>query len=176
MSTATSIASRVPAANDDDRSAGHRFLFRFAREYAPRRLRQKRNGEAHAGQISAGYGEVARLTRAAAEQHRVKAVQLGNRQIAADIHTADKVDPFLPEEFDPPAHEFFWQLHVWNAEHEQSARFLRFFKHGHGKPVPVELVCGGQSGRAGADDCDGLSVSLLRRMRRNPAFFPSQIA
>ena len=116
---------------------------------------EKFHGEMNALEAAAFDGQIARLGGAGAEDDGIKLAQeIFGGIILADFGVGEKVDAFRRHLVDAALDEFFVQLHVGNAIHEQAAKTVGAFENGDEMPGAIELGGGAEAGRAGADDGD----------------------
>ena len=113
---------------------------------------------------------------AAGQQQRVViAAQVLDRDVDADIGIGAKLDAFGPHLVDAPPDARFFQLEVGNAVHQQPARAIGPLEDGHAMPGAIELLGGGQAGRAAADDGHPLAGARGGRLGHDPAFVEAAI-
>ena len=111
------------------------------------------------------------MGRAAGENDRVVfRKNVLRRDVRADIHARAEGYAFLTHDGNSSLDDAFFQLHVGNAVHQQTAHAVASFKHRDGMSSVIELVGCRESRRTRADDRDLLAGSHLRRLRLRPAF------
>ena len=125
----------------------------------------------HAGEVLARELGIARIFRAAGEQHGVElVVQRGEGLGDADIDAAMEDDAFGFHLLHAPVDMVLLHLEVGNAVAQQAAGLRLALKDVHVMADAGELLRGGEARRARADDRDALAGQLRRRLRLDPAF------
>ena len=109
-------------------------------------------GGIDAGQVLAGDVHEAGQARAAADEHRLKALckQLVHGLGLADDHVGFDVDPQLFQGVDLRLDDVLGQTEFRDAVHEHAARHVEGFKHAHLIAPPGQLACAGKARRAAA--------------------------
>ena len=132
--------------------------------------------EVHAVELAARHRQVARHARARREHDGVVALeQLGRLDVDADVDAVAELDALLGELAEAPLDDGLLDLEVGDAETEKPAARLVALEHGDGVPRAVQLLRGGETRRAGADDGDAPARALARRLRDDPALLPGAV-
>ena len=135
-------------------------------------LRQEIHGVVDAVEIAPGRlgEEVERLLRAAGEQQRVVAVlELLGRDRLADVRIAMEGDAFRFHLLDAPVDDPLLHLEVGDAVAQQAAGLGVLLVDVHIMTGARELLGGGETGRAGADDGDRACRSSSPAARARPS-------
>ena len=175
---ADAIRPGVAAADDDDVLArgGNGGAIGVAVEPMFGLAVQKFHGEMDALQVPAFDGQIARLGRAGAEHDGVKfPQQIFRRIIFPDLGVGDEIDAFRRHLIDAALDQFFVQLHVGDAVHEQAAKTVGPFVNRDEMAGAIELGGGAKPGRAGADDRNFFAGARVRRFGLDPAFLPALV-
>ena len=139
-------------------------------------LRQKVHGEMHARQVAAGDGEVARLFRAARQDHRVMAVgDLLGGHGDADVDVIVEGDAFGLHLGDAAVDQALFQLEIGDAVAQQPAGLGGFLEDMDVVAGAGELLRRRQTRRAGADHRYAFAGLPDRRFRVDKTAFPGAI-
>ena len=108
--------------------------------------------------------------RAAGEQERVGvALDVRDGHVDADVGAGDEADALGLHLGEPAVEHPLLHLELGDAVAEQPADPVVALEDGHGVAGAVQLLGGGEAGRAGADDGDRLPVRDDRRLGPDPA-------
>ena len=117
-----------------------------------------------------GHRQVARHGRADGEHHRVVAVaQLLARDVGADRHAVAEPGALGLHLGQTPVEDRLLHLELGDAVAQQAAGPVGALVDGDGVAGPGQLLCGGQTGRPGADDGHRLAGEALGRLGRDVA-------
>ena len=109
----------------------------------------------HAAQLAAGHAQLARLLRAAGEQHGVELVaQLRDVQIAADVDAGLEVHALGLELAKAEVEHLLLQLEVGDAVAQQPTDAVVLLEHDDGVAEAAQLLRRGEPRGPGADDRD----------------------
>ena len=132
----------------------------------------------HALQVAALDRQVARLGRPGADDGGVVFFQEDLRlDIFADGGVADEFDAGVFHQLDAAEDDFlFVQLHVGDAIHQEAAGTVGALEDRDRVAGLVELLGGGKTGGAGADDGDFLAGADLGLLRNHPTLVPTAVS
>ena len=136
----------------------------------PVRPRQVLHRLVDAVQVAARDRQIARRRRAAGEHHGVElGAQLLGGDVDADVDAGAELGALGLHLLEPAVDVALLHLELGDAVAQQPADAVVALEDRHRVTGAGELLCGGQPGRAGADDGDRLAGQLLRRQRNDPA-------
>jgi hypothetical protein len=95
--------------------------------------------------------------------------------VSADFGVAFEYDAGFFHQFYPPCHYPFFQLEIGNPIAEQTTGFIISFEDGDGVTGGVELIGGGESGGAGADDGHFFAGTHGRMIGLNESFIEGNL-
>jgi hypothetical protein len=132
------------------------------------------HGEMDAVEGAAFDGEVAGFGGAGAEDDGVEfAEEAVGGVVAADVGLGVEDDALFFHLFDTLEDEFFVELHVGDAVHEEAAEAVGAFEDGDEVAGVVGLGGGAEAGGAGADDGDFFAGAKGGGVGLDPAFGPA---
>ncbi len=171
---ADAVGAGVAAADDDDVLAlgGDR----GDRQVALLHLvgeRQVLHRLVDAAELAAGHGQVAGGGGAGGDHDGVVALaQFGGVDVAADLHLRTELGALRAHLLDAAVDVALLHLELGDAVAQEPADTVGALVHGDGVPGAGQLLGGGEPGRAGADDGDGLAGEPLRGLRGDVAAVP----
>src|SRR6266545_4635697 len=170
---AEAVGAGVASADDDDAlvPGGDEVALRHHVALGAMILeRQVVHGEMDAVEIPARDGQVARPLGAPGEDDGVELLaEPLHGQALAHVDAGLEADPRRLHEPEAPLEEALLHLEFGNAVAQEPAHAIGLLEHGHGMPRAIELLGGGESGRARADHGHLLSRAHLRCFRGHPA-------
>ena len=124
--------------------------------------------------FTVGYREIARPFGAARQHDSVEfSQQFVHGDSDADFDARAEFHAFGCHLLDTAIDQMLFHFEIGNAIAQQSADAIVLLEQGHRMPGACELLRTGQAGGAGADNGHGLAGAMARRLRYDPAFFPS---
>src|SRR5947199_308159 len=155
---AQTVGARVAAADDDDALAGRADepLVGNLIALAPLVLEhQVLHREVDAGELASGDREIARPAGPTGQDERIEvAAERLDRHVHADVRARLETHAALLHELEPAVDEALLHLELGNAVAQEAADPVVTLEDGHEMAGAVELLGGGESGRARADDRD----------------------
>jgi len=122
-------------------------------------------------QLAPRHLQVARLARAARQQHAVEfPPQVIHRDVGPHLHAALEAHALLPEQVDPPLHHPLLELEVRNPVAQQPARMLRGLVHRHVETPQVQVGRRGQASRPAAHHRHLQAVARQHGPRKHAPF------
>src|SRR5690606_35125485 len=135
--------------------------------------RQVLHGLVDALELAAGHRKVARGGRADRQDDGVVALaQRGGRHVAADLDAGAELGALRAHLLDAAVDVPLLHLELGDAVPQQAADAVGPLVDGDGVAGPGQLLGGGQAGRAGADDGDGLAGQPLGDLRGDVTGLP----
>ena len=120
--------------------------------------------------------QIARLGCTAAQHDRVKVFhQLLGRNIDADFDATFEDDAFGLHQLNATRDDLLLKLHVGDTIHEETAWAVSALEERDEVTRFVELIRGGETGRARTDDGDFLAGALFWRLWLDPTFVPGLV-
>jgi hypothetical protein len=116
-------------------------------------LFQEIHGEMDTDEMAAGDGQIAGCGGPACQHDGMEfPEEVACADARADFRVAFEYDAGFFHQFYPPGHYPFFQFEIGNPIAEQTTGLIISFEDGDGVTGGIELIGGGQSGGAGADD------------------------
>src|SRR5688572_8237218 len=179
MRGAEAVRARVTAADDDDVLAVRgdelavRDLITLA---APVLQGEVIHRVVDASEVAPRYRQIARLTRAAGEQHRIVVVTQTTRgHVHADVDAGTEHHAFDLHHREAAIEMALLHLELGDAVAEQTADAIRLLEHRDRVAGAIELIGRREARRTRSDDGDLLPGPGGRRTRRHPALVPGAI-
>ena len=120
--------------------------------------------------------EVARHGAAASEAHGVElACEVADWHGSADMDSRLELHALVRHLVDAPLDYMLFELEVGYAEAEEAADAFGALEYGHVVSGAVQLLSGGESGRARSNDGDSLSRPPLRGPGHDPTVLPAPV-
>src|SRR6185312_1943303 len=171
------VRTRVPSSQNHDVLAFRRDLVDHGVASADAvLLGEVLHGEMHTGKVAARDREVARLEGAGRDDDGVVAcTQFAPADVHADVHASPEAGALglhLPQ---PVLDGLLLELEVRDAVAEKTTDAIIALENGNGVAGASELLSGGESGGAGADDGNGLAGQALRRVWLHPVVRPGLV-
>src|SRR5215467_396831 len=170
---AETVGARVAAADDDDPLAlrGDEPLVRNVIALTPPILeRQVLHRVMDPGELTPGNRQIAGPAGATGEDHRVEVAMQGpDRHVDADVSARPEPHAGLLHQREAAVDEALLHLELGNAVAQQPADPIVTLEHGHQVPGAVELLGGGEAGRARAHHGDCLAGAGRRSLDADPA-------
>jgi len=134
------------------------------------------HGEMDAVEMAAGDGQIAGCGGPARQYDGMEfPEEVTGADIGADFRVAFEYDTGFFHQFYPPGDHPFFQLEIGNSIAEKATGFIIPFEDGDGVTGGVELIGGGQSCRAGADDGYFFACPHGRMIGLHEAFVESDL-
>ena len=144
--------------------------------HQPVLLREIVHREVYAVELAVRDVEVTRHGAAAREAYGVElACEIAGGHGPADVDSRLELHALLRHLVDAPLDYMLFELEVGYAEAEEAAYALGALEYGHVMSGPVQLLSGGESGRARSDDGDPLACTPLRGPGHDPAVLPASV-
>ena len=155
--------------------------------YTPVLQGQKVHRKMHPGQFAPRHWQIARHLGAPGQDHRIElGVEFSRRDMAAratphagwqclaitHLDAGAKRHAFGTHLVNAPIDEAFFHLEVGNAIAQQTTDAIVLLEHHHRMTGTRQLLCGGQTGGAGADHRHALAGRYCGRRGLHPAFLP----
>ena len=147
---AEAVRAGIAAADDDDAFSGGANLIRdrVARDDFIL-LRQELHREVNALELAAGDVQVARGFRAAGQHQGVEFLaQILRGDVSAHVRVRLELHALGHHLFEAAVDDALFQFEIRNAVAQQAADAVVLFKHGDGVARAIELLRGGEAGRA----------------------------
>ena len=174
------VVARVPTANDHDMlvfGADVTAVTEAAVKQAASIRAEEVHREMHTLQMPTRNRQITRTGRTGRQHDRIKVLQqLTAGYISTDRHAGEKGNAFLLHNSHAAVHHLLLvELHIWNAVHQQSAHAIITLVNRDEVAGFVELSRCGETSRAGSDNRDLFTGSLLRRLGDHPAHLKAMI-
>ncbi|EGF33460.1 hypothetical protein IMCC9480_3932 [Oxalobacteraceae bacterium IMCC9480] len=183
------VRTGITATDDDDMLAsGENLVLDLVAGIALVLQGQEVHREMHALELATRYRQIARLLGATGDDDGIEVffkllgedgflgpvIHVG-REVLADQHAGAESHAFGLHLLDATVNVDFFHLEVRDAIAQQAADAIALFEHGHIVAYPRQLLCRRHAGRTGADDGDFLAGLGGRRLRYDPAVFPTLV-